>query len=376
MAIDIGKAPRSTQQPGPAKKFNLNMQIQLGSRRIGTAERVLFTERLVLLLETGVTLAEALDAIKSQIEDPRLAGIVGSLADSVTEGKSFSEALSGHPEMFSQTYRSLVAVAEEGGFLPKVLDQLRDMDEKSSQMRSSMISALSYPAFLIVFSVVVVIFVLVFIFPKFGDLFQSIHNELPATTIFLMFLSDLLRNHWLLILLALGAGLAVLFVWGRTPAAQRLADQLKVRTPVIRDIFVQAYLQQALGILGMSLTNGLSISVALDVSKGVIGNRVFRDFLDDVQRRINEGETVAAGFVAAGFIPPMVRQMIATGEQTGNLGKVMTRVAEFYGRELSKRLAALSRMVEPIMLMVMGVVVGVVVASLILPIFKLSRAIH
>ena len=376
MAIDMGKAPRSTQQPGPAKKFNLNMQIQLGSRRIGTAERVLFTERLVLLLETGVTLAEALDAIKSQIEDPRLAGIVGSLADSVTEGKSFSEALSGHPEMFSQTYRSLVAVAEEGGFLPKVLDQLRDMDEKSSQMRSSMISALSYPAFLIVFSVVVVIFVLVFIFPKFGDLFQSIHNELPATTIFLMFLSDLLRNHWLLILLALGAGLAVLFVWGRTPAAQRLADQLKVRTPVIRDIFVQAYLQQALGILGMSLTNGLSISVALDVSKGVIGNRVFRDFLDDVQRRINEGETVAAGFVAAGFIPPMVRQMIATGEQTGNLGKVMTRVAEFYGRELSKRLAALSRMVEPIMLMVMGVVVGVVVASLILPIFKLSRAIH
>ena len=376
MAIDIGKAPRSTQQPGPAKKFNLNMQIQLGSRRIGTAERVLFTERLVLLLETGVTLAEALDAIKSQIEDPRLAGIVGSLADSVTEGKSFSEALSGHPEMFSQTYRSLVAVAEEGGFLPKVLDQLRDMDEKSSQMRSSMISALSYPAFLIVFSVVVVIFVLVFIFPKFGDLFQSIHNELPATTIFLMFLSDLLRNHWLLILLALGAGLAVLFVWGRTPAAQRLSDQLKVRTPVIRDIFVQAYLQQALGILGMSLTNGLSISVALDVSKGVIGNRVFRDFLDDVQRRINEGETVAAGFVAAGFIPPMVRQMIATGEQTGNLGKVMTRVAEFYGRELSKRLAALSRMVEPIMLMVMGVVVGVVVASLILPIFKLSRAIH
>lgn len=376
MAIDIGKAPRSTQQPEPAKKFNLNMQIQLGSRRIGTAERVLFTERLVLLLETGVTLAEALDAIKSQIEDPRLAGIVGSLADSVTEGKSFSEALSGHPEMFSQTYRSLVAVAEEGGFLPKVLDQLRDMDEKSSQMRSSMISALSYPAFLIVFSVVVVIFVLVFIFPKFGDLFQSIHNELPATTIFLMFLSDVLRNHWLLILLALGAGLAVLFVWGRTPAAQRLADQLKVRTPVIRDIFVQAYLQQALGILGMSLTNGLSISVALDVSKGVIGNRVFRDFLDDVQRRINEGETVAAGFVAAGFIPPMVRQMIATGEQTGNLGKVMTRVAEFYGRELSKRLAALSRMVEPIMLMVMGVVVGVVVASLILPIFKLSRAIH
>ena len=376
MAIDMGKAPRSTQQPGPAKKFNLNMQIQLGSRRIGTAERVLFTERLVLLLETGVTLAEALDAIKSQIEDPRLAGIVGSLADSVTEGKSFSEALSGHPEMFSQTYRSLVAVAEEGGFLPKVLDQLRDMDEKSSQMRSSMISALSYPAFLIVFSVVVVIFVLVFIFPKFGDLFQSIHNELPATTIFLMFLSDLLRNHWLLILLALGAGLAVLFVWGRTPAAQRLADQLKVRTPVIRDIFVQAYLQQALGILGMSLTNGLSISVALDVSKGVIGNRVFRDFLDDVQRRINEGETVAAGFVAAGFIPPMVRQMIATGEQTGNLGKVMTRVAEFYGRELSKRLAALSRMVEPIMLMVMGVVVGVVVASLNLPIFKLSRAIH
>ena len=376
MAIETGPTPPRVLQREPARKFSLNMQLHLGSGHVGIAERVVFTERLGLLLETGVSLAVSLNAIKGQTEDPRLAAIVGSLADRVTEGKRFSEALSRHPEMFSQTYCTLVAAAEQGGFLPKVLDQLRDMDEKGRQVRSSIISALSYPAFLIVFSTVVVIFVLLFIFPKFGDLFQSIRDQLPVTTIFLMFLSDLLRDHWLLVLLALGAGLGALLAWRRTPAAQRLADRLKLQTPLIRDIFVQAYMTQVLGVLGMSLANGLPISVALAASKGVVANRLFSDFLDDLQRRINEGQTVAAGFVAAAFIPPMVRQMIATGEQTGNLGKVMTRLAEFYSRELNNRIAALSRAVEPIMLMVMGVVVGVVVASLILPIFKLSRAIH
>jgi type II secretory pathway component PulF len=136
------------------------------------------------------------------------------------------------------------------------------------------------------------------------------------------------------------------------------------------------YLNQTLGVLGMSLANGVPITAALRAAQEVVDNYVFFDFLQTVQRHVNEGRGVAAGFVEAEFMPPMVKQMIATGDQTGNLAKVMTRVAEFYGRELNKRIATLAKAVEPVMLLVMGVVVGLIVASLILPIFKLSRAIH
>lgn len=378
MAIEFSSANAiaPSAPSAPARRLSLNSKITLGSRVVGVAERIVFTENLALLLETGVTLAEAVKVLQRQTEDLRVAEILRAIAGSVNEGNPFSVALARHPDMFSRTYVSLVAAAEEGGFLPEVLTQLHAMDVKDSELRDNIISALSYPAFLMVFSVAVVIFVMVVIFPKFHVLFMSIHDQLPAPTLVLMFLSDILRNFWWLILLLLGAGLVAATAWLRSAAGKRTVDQLKLRTPVVRDIFIQIYLNQTLGVLGMSLANGVPITAALKAAQEVVDNCVFFDFLQKVQRHVNEGRGVAAGFVEADFMPPMVRQMIATGDQTGNLAKVMTRVAEFYGRELNKRIRTLAKAVEPIMLLVMGVVVGLIVASLILPIFKLSRAVH
>ncbi len=378
MAIELRQAepaPRSADAPA-RPRLRLNARIRLGSGGIGVGERMLFTERLALLLDTGVSLLEALKAMQAQTEDARLDAILRSLADALNEGQSFSAALSRHPEMFSQTYVSLVTSAEEGGFLPQVLLQLHSMDEKHVQMRSAIVSALSYPAFLIVFSIAVVIFVLVVIFPKFHDLFESMHGDLPRPTLVLMFVSDFLRNYWLPTALAAGAGLWWLLAWLRTPAGTLLVDTLKMRTPLVKDIFLQIYLSQTLGAIGMSLANGVPAAVALKASQDVVKNALFARFLEGVRVHVNEGRGVAAGFNESALIPPMVRQMIATGEQTGNLAKVMTRVADFYARELGRRIALFAKAIEPIMLLVMGVVVGMIVAALILPIFKLSRAIH
>jgi len=149
-----------------------------------------------------------------------------------------------------------------------------------------------------------------------------------------------------------------------------------MRTPLVGDIFVHAYLNQTLNVIGLALVSGVPITVALKASQDVVGNRVFSRFLETVRQRVNEGHGIASGFNQAAFIPPMVRQMISTGESSGNLGKVMLRIADFYARELNKRIAVLAKVAEPLMLVVMGVVVGLLVASLILPIFKLSRAVH
>ena len=378
MAIEINQpqAPAQKNETGKPARRNLNMEIRFGAPGISLNQRMVFTERLSLLLETGVSLLEALKTMQLQTEEPLLAEIIGSLASIISEGKTFSSALATHPEMFSSTYISLVAAAEEGGFLPQVLAQLLRMDEKNSQLRSSIVSALSYPAFLIVFSIAVVVFVLVVIFPKFDSLFASIHDQLPITTILLMALSAFVRNYWLLILLGLAAGAWATYSWISSKAGKLVLDRLRMSLPVIRDIYIQIYLSQTLSVLGLSLSHGVPITVALKACQGVVNNSVFSGFLDNIRTHVNEGRGIAVGFTESAIIPPMVRQMVATGEQTGNLGMVMTRVAEFYERELSKRITVLSKAVEPVMLIVMGVVVGLIVVSLILPIFKLSRAVH
>lgn len=377
MPIEINppQAPARTASDKPVKR-SLNLEIRFGTPRISLNQRMVFTERLSLLLETGVNLLEALKVMQLQTEEPLLAEIIGSMGSTISEGKSFSAALAMHPEMFSGTYISLVAAAEEGGFLHQVLEQLLRMDEKNSQLRSSMVSALSYPAFLIVFSIAVVVFVLVVIFPKFESLFASIQDQLPITTVFLMALSAVVRHYWWLILIGLGALAWATVFWLKSEAGKLMLDKLKMSLPVIKDIYMQIYLSQTLSVLGLSLTNGVPITVALKASQGVVSNSIFARFLDDIRNHVNEGRGIAIGFTASPIVPPMVRQMVSTGEQTGNLGMVMTRVAEFYERELIKRITVLSKAIEPVMLIVMGVVVGMLVVSLILPIFKLSRAIH
>lgn len=380
MPIDLGP-PQNTSptavgaQPKRGGR-GLNMEIRFGAPKVSVNQRMVFTERLGLLLETGVSLLEALKAMQSQTEEPLLADIIGALANSISEGATFAHALAQHPMMFSGTYVSLVGAAEEGGFLSEVLSQLLRMDEKTSQMRASMVSALSYPAFLIVFSVAVVVFVLVVIFPKFEVLFASIHDQLPISTIFLMALSSVVRQYWPLILIGLaGTGWAAL-AWFKSAGGKLMLDTFKMSAPVIKDFYAQVYLSQTLRVIGLSLTNGVPITAALKASKGVVNNSIFTRFLDGVSEHINEGRGIAIGFNQSPMVPAMVRQMVTTGEETGNLGVVMTRVAEFYDRELSKRITVLSKAIEPVMLIIMGVVVGLIVVSLILPIFKLSRAVH
>lgn len=377
MAININptKTVSAAEVAKPTQQ-GWNMELRFGTPKISLTQRMVFTERLSLLLETGVSLLEALKAMQQQTEEPLLASIIGSLVDAISEGKTFAAALEKHPEMFNSTYTSLVFAAEEGGFLPQVLSQLLRMDEKNSQLRSNIVSALSYPAFLIVFSIAVVVFVLVVIFPKFESLFASIHDQLPISTIFLMATSAFVRHYWLFILIGLGIFTWATISWVKSAAGKLALDHFKMTAPIIKDFYQQIYLSQTLSVLGLSLSNGVPITMALKACQGVVSNLVFVRFLDDIRNHVNEGRGVAIGFNSSPIVPPMVRQMVTTGEQTGNLGMVMSRVADFYERELTKRITMFSKSIEPVMLIVMGVVVGLIVVSLILPIFKLSRAVH
>ena len=341
----------------------------------GMKDRIFFTEQLSLLLETGTPLHTALQALASQVDNPAMRTIIEGLRGHVTDGKTFSWALAQYPEMFPRTYINLVAAAEEGGFMDKVLLELMNMDEKRDELRRTVTAALSYPGFLIAFSIFVVIFVLVVVFPKFADMFSTIADRLPATTIVLMKASHFLLNYWMPLVAGLVASVMALLWWLQTPNGQAVLDRLKLRVIGLRDIFIQVYLIQSMRVLGLSLDNGVSVPDALASCREVVANLSFRQFLAGVEAKVNEGGGFSAAFREVEFIPPMVRQMVTTGEETGNLPKVLGRIADYYERELARKLAAFSRMIEPIMLIIMGGVVGLIVSSLILPIFKLSQAV-
>ena len=366
------KAPARTGARAPAWAGALAG----ANARIGAADRMLFTERLALLLETGVALHDALRALQEQTEKPRLKAIIGDVAEDIVAGQRFSDALARHPDLFPSTYINLVGASEVGGFLPQVLEQLVMLEEKQERLRSTIVSALSYPGFLVVFSVLVVLFILVAVFPKFSVLFTSIYDELPVTTRFLIGASALLTQHGTAIgigvlMLAAGALIAL-----RRPDVRAWLDRLKLRTPYVKDIFVKIYLTRLMRVMGISLERGVTVLATLEACRNVVGNAEFQRFIGDLEVQVTEGRGIAAGFRDSPLIPVSVKQMIGTGEATGTLGRVMGRVADFYERDLTRQLNQLAKMAEPIMLLVMGVLVGTIVTSIILPIFKMSRAVH
>jgi type II secretory pathway component PulF len=344
--------------------------------RIGSAERMLFTERLALLLETGVPLHGALRGLQEQSANPLLKSIIGKVADDIVGGRRFSEALLQHPDLFPETYINLVGASEAGGFLPEVLEQLVEMDEKQDRLRNTIVSALTYPLVLMGFSVLVVLFILTAVFPKFTVMFASIYEELPLSTKLLMAASEALTRHWLVLavgLLAMLAGLAVLL---RRPDVRDFLDRLKLRTPWLREIFIKIYLTRLMRVMGISLQRGVTILATLAACRNVVANAEFQRFIGELEEQVTQGKGIAAGFRDSHLIPASVKQMIGTGEETGSLGKVMGRVADFYERDLTRQLNQLAKMAEPVMLLVMGLLVGTIVTSIILPIFKMSHAVH
>ncbi len=343
--------------------------------KVSSSDRRFFTEQLSLMLETGANLHQALVLLQQQHQLPAMASVIDELVAGVAGGRSFSAALAEHPEVFSTTYVNLVAASEGGGFIHEVLAELLRMDEQAEELNTTVRSALSYPAFLSLFSLGVIVFVLMVVFPKFSVMFAKIHDQLPMTTIALMHASDFLRDYWMQMIAAITAITMLTLQWARKPKGRETIDRLKLTLPGIKHVFMQVYLTQSLRVMSLSLANGVNITDTLTATRDVVKNSIFRRFFVTVEEQVAQGNGIAIGFKQNDLIPLLAQQMIATGEETGSLAKVMSRLADYYERELTKRLKSMSKMAEPIMLMVMGVIVGVIVSSLILPIFKLSRAV-
>ncbi len=339
-------------------------------------DRMLFTERLALMIETGNPLHGSLGVLKRSIKNPVMKSIITNLEESIDRGGSFAVALSQNRELFDSTYINLVAAGEKGGYLPEVLQQLYQSDKKRLELNSKIKSALFYPAFLLAFSIAVIVFVMLVVFPKFADLFASLDDRLPLSTKILMAISDFMANNWAAILLFIAVACVAFLFWLRRSSSRLWVDKTKLRIPLIRDIVIQSYLLQTLRVLALSIKNGVNVLDAIKGTLDIVPNRVYQRFLQQTADLVESGEGISSGFEKSSLVPDLVKQMVGTGEETGNLAVVMMRIADHYEEELDKKLQMLSKLAEPIMLLFMGAFVGLLVSSLILPIFQLSRAVH
>ena len=343
---------------------------------IGVKERLFFYSQLALMLEIGTSLTDALGAVNMQTKNPAFKTIIASMLTDIEEGRQLSDAMQRHPKVFSRITISLIKAGETGGFLKDTIERIVAMQEKRQAIKAQLRSTLTYPVVLCIVGFGVVLFLLVGILPKFTSLFAGKEALLPLSARSLIALSDSLKHYWWVYLaggVGLGAGIPFLLRLDRIQAAIEL---IAIRVPVLARINTKIYTGQLLLTMGNLMESRVNMLEALTVTRATLANRYFRKFIDDIRYSVEQGGLFSAPFAANPFILESAKQMVATGEKAGNLPTVMLRLARFYETEIERELKILSSLIEPLALIILGAVVGTIVASVILPLFKIAGAVR
>ena len=345
------------------------------SSRIKAGDVALFTRQLADLLKAGVPLNRALRTLSDQTRNQALADTIDEIGKEVSAGKSLHEALGRFPKTFPTLYISMVKAGETGGFLEDVLHRLAIFIEKDQDLRSRIASAMAYPTLLIVIGTGAVIFLMVFFIPRFSEIFRKMGNNLPATTQIVMAVSYFCRDYWMVLLV----GIALLIAgWGqlvRTVAGRRVVDRLKVRFPLFGEIVKKNAVSRFTRTLGTLLKSGVPILGALAISKEAMGNVVLMDDIDEASAGVKQGRGLAEILNQSRYFPPMVVDMIAVGEEGGNLDEVLINVADSYDIQVDRQVRVFISLFEPALLLIMATLVGFIVISMLLPVFTLSSMI-
>ena len=358
----------------------LSLEGQVGvARRQGTLKKIktddviFFANQIAVMVDTGVPLSEALDAIAESTDHSGLKVVVADLSEQVKGGVEFSTALSRYPKVFSDLFVSLVKASEMSGTMGHMLQRisayLADMRETRKQITGAMV----YPSCMLGFCLLVVVGLLVFILPRFESIYSGKGALLPAPTRILLGLSRGLINNWLMIL----GGLAVSIVGGiayfRSDSGKQTKDKLMISMPIIGPMVKKACLAKSLRTMATMVTSGVAMLQGLEITARVSGNFFYKRVWDGLAERVRDGSALAAPLFECDLIPRTTAQMIDAGERTGQLGNVMDRVAEFCEKDMKTAIKAVTSLIEPVMIIVMGIIVGGVAMALLLPIFKMSK---
>ena len=335
-----------------------------------------FTRQMSTLLKSGIALAEALAVLVEQTDNVRFKSPLGEVRTMVNEGSSLADAMSKHPKIFDDLYVSMVRAGEVAGNLDEVLTRLADFLDSSQKLKSKVQSAMMYPIIMAVIGTVILSILMVAVIPEVTKMFQAQKRTLPINTRMLIGTSDLLRNHFLLLLVMIGLSIWGFVAWLRSASGKQRWHRFVLKVPLVGDLARKVNTARFSRTLATMLSAGVPMLRALDTAKMILGNVVLRQAIDDAKQAVTEGESLAVTLRRSGQFPSMMTHMIAVGERAGQLEQMLERIAETYENEIDLRLARLTSLLEPLMIVGMGGAVAFVVFSILQPIMSLGKFGH
>jgi type IV pilus assembly protein PilC len=343
--------------------------------RIPTRDVVIFTRQFATMINSGLPLVQALDILAKQTDNKSLADVTKQVVYDVESGNTLADALEKHPNAFSQLYVNMVAAGEAGGILDTILLRLATFLEKNDAIVRKVKGAMVYPG--VIFSVAggAIVILLVFVIPTFERMFSEVGMALPAPTRLVIWLSQMLQAYWWAMLVGAGLGAYGLKQYYATENGKLVIDRLLLRIPVVGDLLRKSAVSRFTRTLGTLLASGVSILDGLEITARTSGNRVIHDAVMGSRTSIAGGDTIAGPLESSAVFPPMVTSMIAVGEATGGLDEMLSKIADFYDDEVDASVGALLSLMEPIMIVFLGVIVGGMIVAMYLPIFDMMNAV-
>jgi type IV pilus assembly protein PilC len=347
-----------------------------GGKSIKQKDIAIFTRQLATMMKAGVPLIQSFDIVARGATNPRLTRLLTDIRSDVETGTSLSAAFRKHPLYFDGLYCNLVEAGEAGGILEALLDRLAIYQEKTMAIKNKIKSALIYPVAVMVVAFVVLAVIMLFVVPAFKDVFTSFGADLPAPTLFVIAMSEFFVGYWYLIFGVIGGGGYFFFEsWKRSVRMQKAMDRLLLRVPVFGELVNKSCIARWTRTLSTMFAAGVPLVEALDSVGGASGNAVFAEATEQIQKDVSTGAALTTSMQTTGVFPTMVIQMCAIGEESGALDQMLGKAAEFYEDEVDEAVKGLSSLMEPFIIVILGVLIGGIVVAMYLPIFKLGQVV-
>lgn len=347
----------------------------LNSGKISQKHVLDFTTQLAVMIRAGINLRASLDGIAEQTEHAGFRRIINSLKSDVESGKQFSDAIARHPKLFNPLYVNMVRASEMSGSFSRMLDRIAQYIAQEIETRKMVISASIYPAVIGTMAIGVTVFLLVFVLPKFYMVFQGKEDMLPWATKFLMGLSELFVSNWPYIVGVVISSSVGLFIFAKTEVGGLFFDKAKLSVPVLKIMFRSLYISRSLQTMGQLINAGVPMLDTIAITGEVSGNRLYQSMWRKVYTSVKQGRKIVAPLQKTRLLPRAVVQMMSAGEESGKLGEVLDEVSGFYTKQLKDQIKAVTALIEPLMIIVMGAIVGFIAMAVILPIFKMSQIV-
>ncbi len=344
-------------------------------KKVSLDALVIFSRQLATMIDSGITLVAALEILKDQIDDRALSAIISKIYRDVQEGKSFCDSTAKYPAAFSDFYINMIKAGEASGRLDEVLERLAVFLEKTAALIRKVQSSLVYPAVIITMAISITIFLMVKVVPTFKGIFATLGGELPVPTQILILASDTLKNYFLFILIALGVVLFLLRRYIKTPSGRQRFDKLTLKVPVFGPLFLKAAVARFARTFSTLVRSGVPILNTLEIVSKTAGNKIIEQAVENARQAIRQGEPLYQPLDKANVFPAMVIRMIKVGEQAGELEKMLSKIADFYEEQVDVAVSSMTSLIEPLVIAVLGVLIGGIVLALFLPIFKITTLI-